>query len=188
MAMDICSVIPAARGFKELDAALASDCETIFLLYGELIHLKNIMQSVRRTGKKLFLHIELLKGIKEDEASIHYLAKELKVDGIISTRTPSLICAKKYGLKTIQRGFLIDSQSLHTIIKNASIGNPDYIELLPGFSYPMISQIKQSLNIDIIMGGFINEEDQVDRMFKEGAIAVSTSHQNLWKYSSGKSG
>lgn len=69
MTMENYTVIPAARGYKDLDFALASDCKTIFLLDGELIHLKSIMQSVRRAGKKLFLHIELLEGIKEDEAS-----------------------------------------------------------------------------------------------------------------------
>jgi glycerol uptake operon antiterminator len=180
MTMDNGSVIPAARGFKNLDIALDSDCETIFLLEGELIHLRNIMQSVRRAGKKLFLHIELLKGIKEDEASIHYLARDLMVDGIITTRTSSLICAKKYGLKTVQRGFLIDSHSLHTIIKNAGIGKPDYIELLPGFSYPVITKIKKSLDIDIIMGGFIQEEGLVDAIFNAGAMAISTSDQHLW--------
>lgn len=177
------SVIPAVRDYKDLDRALASECGTIFLLEGELLHLSNIVESVRRAGKKLFLHIELLKGITEDEAAVHYLAKELKVEGIISTRTSSLVCAKRYGLKTVQRGFLIDSQSLHTIVRNANIGRPDYIELLPGLSYPLISQIKEYLNIDIIMGGFINDEKIMHAIFRAGAVAVSTSHKNLWTYS-----
>lgn len=130
------SVIPAVKGFKELEKALQSSADTIFLLEGELIHLRNVVESVKRAKKRIFLHLDLIKGIKEDEASIHYLAKELKIDGIISTRTSSLLHAKKYGLITVQRGFLIDSQSLKTIIKTAQHGKPDYIELLPSFSYP----------------------------------------------------
>lgn len=174
------TVIPAVRNFKELEKAILAPSDTIFLLDGEIIHLRNIVDHVRRAGKQIFVHLDLIKGIKEDEASIHFLAKDIKMDGIISTRTSSLLYARKYGLVTVQRGFLIDSHSVQTIIKSAQHGKPDYIELLPSFSYPLVAEIKRETRTEIILGGFINREEDLPKLFQVGAIAVSTSNMNLW--------
>ncbi|MFC4768218.1 glycerol-3-phosphate responsive antiterminator [Effusibacillus consociatus] len=182
------TVIPAVRGFKELEKAASAPSDTIFLLEGEIIHMRNIVEIAKRSKKKIFLHLDLIKGIKEDEASIHYLAKDIQIDGIISTRTSSLVHAKKYGLATVQRGFLIDSHSVKTILKTAENGKPDYIELLPCYSYPKIAEIKEGTGADIILGGFIDREEDVVTSFNAGAIAVSTSKTQLWAYSRGITG
>jgi glycerol uptake operon antiterminator len=176
------TVIPALRGFKDLEKAIAAPSEILFLLEGEIIHLRSFVESVKQRKKKIFLHLDLIKGIKEDEASIHFLAKEIKIDGIISTRTSSLLHGKKFGLTTIQRGFLIDSQSVKTILKTAEQGKPDYIELLPFYSYPKIIEIKEKTKTDIILGGFIDRKEHLDTIFQAGAIAASTSKSELWGY------
>ena len=168
------SVIPAVRNMKEFEQALASPQEVIFLLEGELIHLQGIVSSAKQARKKIFLHLDMVKGIKDDEASIHFLSKAIKVDGVISTRTSSLIHAKKYGLMAIQRGFLIDSHS-------ASHVKPDYIEILPSYSHPKIGIIQRETGIDIILGGFIDGPEDLPPLFGAGAIAVSTSHASMWK-------
>ncbi|WP_018133538.1 glycerol-3-phosphate responsive antiterminator [Effusibacillus pohliae] len=176
------SVIPAVRGFKELEKALSAPSDTLFLLEGELIHLRHLVEGVKRANKKIFLHLDLVKGIKEDEAAIHYLAKDIKIDGIISTRTSSLLHAKKYGLTTVQRGFLIDSQSVRTILKSAEHGKPDYIELLPSYSYPKVQEVKEGTGVQIILGGFIDRDTDLPVLFEAGAVAVSTSRSELWNY------
>ncbi len=175
------SVIPAVRNMKEFEQALASPQEVIFLLEGELIHLQGIVSSAKQARKKIFLHLDMVKGIKDDEASIHFLSKAIKVDGVISTRTSSLIHAKKYGLMAIQRGFLIDSHSVKTIINSASHVKPDYIEILPSYSHPKIEIIQRETGIDIILGGFIDGPEDLPPLFGAGAIAVSTSHASMWK-------
>ncbi|GIM45606.1 glycerol uptake operon antiterminator [Collibacillus ludicampi] len=178
------TVIPAVRGFKELEKAASAPSDTIFLLEGEIIHLRPLVEIVKRLNKKIFLHLDLIKGIKEDEASIHYLAKDIKIDGIISTRTSSLLHAKKFGLTTVQRGFMIDSHSVKTILKTAEHGKPDFIELLPSYSYPKIAEIKESTGANIILGGFIEREEDLETFFEAGALAVSTSKTHLWEYES----
>lgn len=47
-------IIPAIRGFKELEMALEAPQEVIFLLEGELIHLQSIVNTVKRANKKYF--------------------------------------------------------------------------------------------------------------------------------------
>lgn len=177
------TIIPGVRGFKELEKAFSAPSDTLFLLEGEIIHLRHMVESIRQTKKKVFLHLDLIKGIKEDEASIHYLAKDIQIDGVISTRTSTLLYAKKHGLKTVQRGFLIDSHSLKTIIKTAETGKPDYIELMPSFSYSKLQEIKDATGAKIIMGGFIDRAEDLPRLFDAGATAVSTSKMELWTYS-----
>ncbi len=174
-------VIPAVRGFKELEMALELPQKVIFLLEGELIHLQRIVDSVKRAGKRIYLHLDMVKGIKEDEASIHYLSKIVKIDGIISTRTSSLIHAKKYGLIAIQRGFLIDSHSIRTITNAAAQVKPDFIEILPSFSHPKLALIKRETGVDVILGGFVEKKEDLPVLFQAGAIAVSTSRPELWK-------
>jgi len=178
--MSKCKVIPAVRNFKELERALLSPSDVIFLLEGEIIHLKNIVERVKQFKKEIFIHLELIKGLKEDEASIHFLAKWIGIDGILSTRSSSLLLAKKYGLTTIQRGFLIDSQSIKTILNIASKANPDYIELLPCFAYSKVADIRKQTDADIILGGFIDDKKQLEIIFEAGAIAASTSSSHLW--------
>lgn len=174
------TVIPAVRSFKELEKAYSAPSDMIFVLEGEIIHLRNLVDSLKGSGKKIFLHLDLIKGIKEDEASIHFLAKDIKADGIISTRTSSLLYAKKFDLITVQRGFLIDSHSLKTIIKTAQTGKPDYIELLPSFSHSKLKDVKHATGTDIILGGFIDREEDLPVLFEAGATAVSTSKKELW--------
>lgn len=173
-------VIPAVRSFKELELALAAPQEVIFLLEGELIQLQSIVESVKRAKKKIYLHLDMVKGIKDDEASIHFLSKIIKIDGVISTRTSSLINAKKYGLSAIQRGFLIDSLSLRTIINSAAQVKPDYIEILPSFSHPKLEIVKKETGVEIIIGGFIEKKEDLKTLYQAGAIAVSTSRVELW--------
>lgn len=175
------SVIPAVRHMKELEKAFAAPSESIFLLEGEIIHLRGIVDAVRRADKKLFVHLDLMKGIKEDEASIHFLAKDIKVNGIISTRASTLVHAKKYGMSTVQRGFMIDSHSIRTIIKTADSGKPDYIELMPCFAHAKLGEVRRETGIDIILGGFVDSAEQLPELFKSGAVAVSTSQGELWR-------
>lgn len=176
------TVIPAIRGYKELELALASPQETLFLLEGELIQLQAIADAVRSAGKKLFLHLDMVKGIKEDEASIHYLARKIGIDGVISTRTSSLLHAKKHGLTAIQRGFLIDSRSVKTIVQMAAQTKPNYIELMPSFAHPMVEAVKRETGRDIIVGGFVHREEELPALFSSGATAVSTSAAALWSW------
>ena len=176
------TVIPAIRNLTDLPRALSAPSEVVFLLDGEIIQLRQIVQRVKAVGKDIYIHLDLIKGIKEDDSSIHFLAEELRIDGIISTRASSLLCARKYHLDTVQRGFLIDSQSQKTIVKSAKTAQPDYIELMPSFSHVKLDEIKAQTQADIILGGFVETEQDIERLFASAATAVSTSESHLWTY------
>lgn len=173
-------VIPAVRTFKELERSLTLPQDTIFLLEGELIHLQSITDSVKRAGKQIFIHLDLIKGIRDDEASLRFLSKIIKIDGVISTRSSTLLTAKKFGLQVIQRAFLIDSRSMQTVIKSANQVNPDFIEILPSFSHPKLEMVKRETGCEVIIGGFIEKKEELPVLYNAGAFAVSTSRIELW--------
>ena len=111
-------VIAAVRSEEELSYALCSGVETVFLLGTNIEELKGQTERTHEAGKKLFLHLDLAEGIGKDEYGIRY-ARSLGIDGIISTRSNIIKLAKKYGLLTVQRFFIVDSHSVETTIDSA---------------------------------------------------------------------
>ena len=88
-------------------------------------------------------------------------------------------CAKELGLKTVQRVFILDSQSIETaesVLKTA----PDMVEIMPGIIPVAISDLKKKIDIPIIAGGLVRTKEDVDMIAEAGAIAVSTSNPALW--------
>ena len=63
-----------------------------------------------------------------------YICKNIHADGIISTKASMINRAKKLGMYTVLRFFLIDSMAIKNI---ENLGNqheqlPDVVEVLPG--------------------------------------------------------
>ena len=129
-------------------------------------------------NKILFVHIDLAEGIGKDKAGLKFLKKS-GVNGIISTRASIIKIAREIDLKTVQRIFILDSQSIksaESVIKS----NPDMIEILPGIMPRVISELCSIVNMPIIAGGLIKTKEDVISAVKAGAATVSTSLPELW--------
>ena len=81
---------------------------------------------------------------------------------------------------SIQRIFLIDSKAVETGIQQIKKHKANFIEIMPGLIPIMISKIKGEVEQSIIAGGLVSTKDQVKSAIKAGAIAVSTSKEELW--------
>lgn len=174
-------VIAAVRSYKELDIALLSNAKTIFLLAGEILGLQSIVKAAISSGKSVYLHVDLIKGISKDEAAMHYVSREIKPSGIISTHKSVILAAKKYKLSTVQRCFMIDSASLQTIYETSQSTKPDYIEVMPGTLFRQLNQLNEMTKTPIVAGGFIDEMSDVQLALSAGCVAISTSKRELWK-------
>jgi glycerol uptake operon antiterminator len=84
-------------------------------------------------------------------------------------------------LYTILRVFILDSQSLQTGIQNIHTVTPHAVEVLPGVASKIINIIKKDIHIPIIAGGLINTKKDVMDAMSAGALAVSTSNEEVWK-------
>ena len=130
--------------------------------------------------KKVLLHADLVQGLKSDEYAAQFLCRDIKPDGVISTRKNVLLTAKKAEVLTIQRAFLLDSIALNSIYQMIDTIQPDYVEVLPGIMPHIIEEIKNETNVPLIGGGLIRTEEEVNLALKSGATAITTSRKALW--------
>lgn len=174
-------IIAAVKDLDNLDAALNSDCEVIFLLCGTIFNLKEIVEKVKNKNKIIFIHVDLVEGFSRDATALKYIHDEIKPDGIISTKNSQLKVAKSLGLLTVQRIFIVDSLSIDTAVKASQMINPDSIEIMPGIMPRITKQLSSSLDVPVIVGGLISDSYEVSNAISGGALGVSTSSLKLWE-------
>lgn len=173
-------IIAAVKTAEELDRALASDAETVFLLHATLSTLHRRMESARAAGKKLFIHMDLVEGLSKDAAGVEFLAS-MKPDGIISTRSGCIHAAREAGITCIQRFFMVDSRSVSTALESIRQTRPDMIEILPGIAYKAITRMASETAIPVIAGGLIETKEEIYKALGAGAAAISTGSKELWR-------
>ncbi len=173
-------IIAAVKDINKLDDALNSACDVIFLLCGNIFNLKECVQKAKDKNKIIFIHVDLVEGFSKDNVALKYISEEIKPDGIISTKNSQLKSAKSLGLLTVQRVFIIDSISIETAIKASQMINPDAVEIMPGIMPRITKQISSSLEVPVIVGGLVSEENEVKMALESGAFGVSASSEKLW--------
>ncbi len=174
------TVIAAIRDAEIIQEAELGGIDTVFLLSSNIIELSAVIDSFHALGKEVFIHADFADGIGKDRYGMVYL-KSLGADGVISTRAGIIKAAREAGLKTVQRIFIVDSQSIQTAIESTRASKPDMIEIMPGIMPKVISDIISLTEIPIIAGGLVSAADEVKAALGAGAIAVSTSNKELWK-------
>lgn len=172
-------VIAAVRTQEELLRAAQSEVKIVFDLNPNILTLENSIKILHEAGKKCFIHLDLADGIGKDRSGIAY-AKNLGVDGIISTRTGIIKAARELGVFTVQRFFIVDSHSIDTTVEALKSSKAQMIEIMPGSVLKVISRMKETIEVPIIAGGLIETEKEAVEAVKSGASAVSTGAQSLW--------
>ena len=174
-------VIASIRNDSDFKYALNSKVAALFILYGDIFNLPQIMKECKTQNKLVFLHIDLIRGIGRDKEGIIYLARKELCNGIVSTKNNLINIAKKEGLIAIQRLFLLDSAALKTGEQILKHNQPDAVEILPGIAAPyFIEHIYKDLLCPVIAGGLISDKDEIKKLFQKGVLAVSTSRKELW--------
>lgn len=177
----MCSeVIPAIRNMKDFEKVLKSDHQKIIFLETRLSQVESTVKYAKQHGKEVFMHVDLIQGLKVDEYGLEYLVNNVKVDGIISTRANVIAFAKKRNIIGIQRLFALDSHALDHNLDVCRKIKPDYIEVLPGILPDIIKEIQDSTGIPVIAGGLIRTQEDVKKAIEYGAHAVTTSNSDLW--------
>ncbi len=174
-------VIAAVKSVKVIEKAVSLNVDTIFWLAPNINTLQSVIDVVHEHGKKLYIHMDMAEGIGKDKFGVKF-AHDLGVDGIISTRSNIIKYAKDLKLSTVQRFFAIDSQSIETIIETVKNTGTDMIEIMPGTNVKAFERVKESVNVPIIAGGLIENEDEVKTMLEKGAFAISTGEEDLWNF------
>ena len=173
------TVIAAVRSDEEFSAALGSPARLIFDLNPDIMTLPSRLKKVKAAGKQMFIHLDFAKGIGKDGSGL-LLLKRMGVEGIISTKANLIKLARERDLFTVQRFFIVDSQSVQTTVETVHSSMPHIIEVMPGTVDKVIACLHEHLNIPVIAGGLVECKEEVTRALNAGAVAVSTAHRELW--------
>ncbi|MCR1897564.1 glycerol-3-phosphate responsive antiterminator [Irregularibacter muris] len=174
-------VLPAITNMRDYEKFLQTSFPYCIIMDFHIAQLRPIASLAEKHNKNLIIHVDLIHGLNSDEYAAEYLCQELKLEGLISTRTSVIHIAKKKKKIAIQRIFLIDHQSLDKSYRLLEKSQPDYIEVLPGLIPRMITEVREKTNIPIITGGLITTPKDIDRALQAGAKGVTTSYRELWK-------
>ncbi len=175
-------ILPAVRHMKDFEKILESSYEYGVFLDTHIGQLKSIYSTANKHKKKMFLHADLIQGLKNDEYATEYLCQEIKPFGLISTRTSVILKAKQKGVLAIQRIFLLDTNALEKSYALLEKTQPDFIEVLPGAMPKIIAEVYERTKIPILAGGLIRTVTDVEQAIKAGATAITTSNQDLWNH------
>lgn len=178
--MEDCPIIPAIKNMDGLQKCIESDSKIIFVLFGDLLTIANIVHTLKEAGKIVIVHLDLVTGLSAKEVSVDFIKNMTNADGVISTKQNLIKRAKELELMTIMRFFIIDSMALANVGKQVKAIRPDCIEVLPGVMPKIIQKIRKEVRMPVIAGGLISDKEDVMTALDAGAIAVSATGEEVW--------
>lgn len=173
-------VIAAVKNKEQLELAINSQIEIIFVLFGDIMNIKEISNIIAAKNKIGIVHIDLIEGLSANrEVVMRYIKEETKFKGIISTKAQVVKLASKYDLLGVQRVFVFDTLSLASV-KNHVISECDAVEVLPGVIPKVLQIIAGYSNKPLVAGGLIETKEEVMQALSSGATCVSTTKKEIW--------
>ena len=172
----------AATDYPRLQEALDSPVSIVLLMESTLQDVTSAEFREALRVKQILLHFDFLHGLSNDHNALRFLKEHVHPSGIVSTRGPVIRSARKEGIATVQRVFLIDGKSFEKTIHSIKENNPDAVEVMPGIAPCMVPLFREKIEQPIILGGLITTEEQVDEAFAQGADAVSLGTPSLWTH------
>lgn len=177
-------IIAAIKNPKDFDQVIIQHekLAAVYLLMGNISNIQRYTATLKQKGIPVFIHIEKIGGLSLNAEGVEFIAKIVAPDGILSTKHSLLKYARSYGLLTIKRVFMIDTEVYEHLIERKDF-QPDFIEIMPSTLHSIVRKIVKELRQPILAGGLIQNIEDVKRCMEAGAIGVSTSNRNVWEKS-----
>ena len=150
-ALEDSPIIAAVKDDEGLSRCLTSDSRIIFILYGDIVTISDIVETVKSAGKLAIVHLDLINGLSSKEVAVDFLQKYTNADGIITTKP--------------------------TLIKSS---RPDLIEILPALMPKVIAKVCQSTSTPVIAGGLVSEKEDILALLDAGATSISSTNEKIW--------
>ncbi len=177
---EISPIITAAKDEEGLVKAMETDSPVVFILYGTICTIADIVKKVKEHDKIAIVHVDLIGGLGSKEVVVDFIHQNTKADGIISTKAPLVKRAMELGMIGGQRTFLIDSMALDITRRQLAVFRPDFMEIMPGVMPRILKTVRAHTEIPLVAGGLISDKRDILAAFDAGADAVSTTKSDLW--------
>lgn len=169
-------ILPVLSDWKMFEKFMKMPQEWCVLMGFHINFMEELILRLHERGKKGIVHMDLLKGIQNDEFGTQFVCQKLHADGIISTRPKVIQTAKQNHCVTILRVFMIDSRS---ILRDGTLANtihPDYVEILPAVIPDAVALLHAYCDTPVIGGGLIRDIIDIENCMKQGMVAITTSN------------
>lgn len=173
-------VIPAIKDEKTYKAAVDSPNKIVFIILSNLMEIENMVKVLKEKNKKVYIHIDMIEGLSSSNYVVDYVVTRINPDGIITTKQNIALYALKHKLKVIRRFFILDSFSLEKTFQAATEMKYTAIEILPGLMPKIIKKLSKKITCPIIVGGLIEDKDDIINAINAGALSISTTNIEMW--------
>ena len=173
-------IIVAIKDDDGLRKCKTADSKVVFILYGDICSIADIVSEVKEAGKIALVHLDLIAGLSAKEIAVDFIHKYTKADGIITTKPQLIKRARELNMYTVLRFFVIDSMAFGNIEKQLKSVRPDLIEVLPALMPKVVSKICKSTSTPVIAGGLVSEKEDIMELLDAGVMSVSTTNSDVW--------
>lgn len=174
-------IIAAVKNMEDLEKCCGlSDIHVVFILFGDICSIADIVQKVKEAGKIAMIHVDLIGGLSTREIAVEFLKNNTEADGIITTKPALVRKARELSMYTVLRYFLLDSMAYENILSQQHSVHPDFIEVLPGAMPKVIHRLCAEIKVPVIAGGLITDKESVMGALTAGATAVSSTNHKVW--------
>lgn len=175
-----CPVIPEVKNDEWLESLEKSESDIVYVVYGDICTIADIVDRAKAMGKKVIVHIDLIVGLSVKEISVDFIKKYTKADGIISMKPNMIKRANELDLFTIQRFYMMDGFTYANIAKNVKNCNPDVVEFMPAGLYKVMKYLAEQIDKPIVASGLTQDREDIIGALKAGALAIATTNRELW--------
>jgi glycerol-3-phosphate responsive antiterminator len=174
------TIIAAIKDEEGLEKCKNSDSRVVFILYGDICSIPDIVDEVKASGKIALVHLDLIAGLNSKEIAVDFIRKYTCADGIITTRPALVKRARELSLHTILRLFVIDSMAYENIDRQLAAARPDVIEILPALMPKVIGRICRQTSIPVIAGGLVSDKEDIMELLEAGVTSISSTNPQVW--------
>lgn len=179
-ALEDTPIIAAVKDDAGLQKCLTCDSHVIFILYGDICSIADIVETVKSSGKIALVHLDLITGLSSKEIAVDFLKKYTRADGIITTKPVLIKRAKELGFYTILRLFLIDSMAYENLERQVKSAKPDLIEVLPALMPKIVAKVCEVSSTPVIAGGLVSDKDDIMALLQAGVTSISSTNDQIW--------
>lgn len=179
-ALEDSPIIAAIKDDEGLHKCLSSESRVIFILYGDICSISDIVETVKSSGKIAMVHLDLITGLSSKEIAVDFIKKYTQADGIITTKPTLIKHAHELGLYTILRLFLIDSMAYENIDRQVKSAKPDLIEVLPALMPKIVEKVCKIASTPVIAGGLVSDKEDIMALLSAGVISISSTNEKIW--------
>ena len=175
-------IIAAIKSWEGLEKSLKSECKVVFVLFGTICDIDQIVARIKDAGKVAIVHVDMIQGLSTKRVAVDFIAHNTRADGNYQHEKIHWWSARRrWDFMSIREPLLWNSIALDTLKKQ--------IEMVPtgcsrdhagGDAEEFLRSMREYTDIPLIAGGLLSDKKDVMAAFEAGTDAISATNEAVW--------